>query len=89
MEIPNEDSVSSSAVLSSYDPEEDSTFVLANSDVQISDDYLPEDAYISEIENPEWQPENNAEDIPDGIVTHATVGDPMVYLTQRYRIYKW
>lgn len=84
MEISNENPVLSSETLSSYDPEEDSTFVLANSDVQISDDYLPESAYISEIENPEWQPENNAEDIPDGIVTHATVGDPMVYLTQRW-----
>lgn len=84
MEIPNEDSVSASDVMSSYDPEEDSTFVLSNSDIQISDDYLPESAYISEIENPEWQPENDAEDIPDGIIAHATVGDPMVYLTQKW-----
>lgn len=69
---------------SSYNPEEDSTFVLANSDVQISDNYLPESAYISEIEASEWQPENNYEDMPEGVVSRATVGDPMVYLTQRW-----
>lgn len=68
----------------SYDSETDSTFVLANSDIQISDDYLPESAYISEIEASEWQPENNHEDMPEGIVTRATVGDPMVYLTQKW-----
>lgn len=69
---------------SSYNPEEDSTFVLTNSDVQISDNYLPESAYISEIEAYEWQPENNYEDMPEGVVSRATVGDPMVYLTQRW-----
>ena len=68
-----------------YNPEEDSTFVLSNSNVQISDeDYLPESAYISEIEASEWQPENNYEDMPEGIISRATVGDPMVYLTQKW-----
>lgn len=67
-----------------YNPEEDSTFVLKNSDVQISDDYLPESAYISEIEASEWQPENDHTEMPEGIASRATVGDPMVYLTQRW-----
>lgn len=75
----------SNETASSYNPEEDSTFVLKNSDVQISDDdYLPESAYISEIEASEWQPENDYSDMPDGIVSRATVGDPMVYLTQKW-----
>lgn len=75
----------SNETASSYNPEEDSTFVLKNSDVQISDDdYLPESAYISEIEASEWQPENDYSDMPDGIVSRTTVGDPMVYLTQKW-----
>lgn len=85
MEITPKSPDASSESTFSYNPEEDSTFVLANSGVEISDDnYLPESAYISEIEASEWQPENNYEDMPEGIAARATVGDPMVYLTQRW-----
>lgn len=66
-----------------YDPNEDSSFVLKNSNIQISDEYLSETAYASEIENVDWQP-NNIENVSNNMVTYATVGDPMVYLTQRW-----
>lgn len=48
--------------------EKDSTLVLANSDILILDKSLFNDAYMYGIENPEWNLENNAEDIPNGIV---------------------
>lgn len=85
MEASDENTVSlSNAASAFYNPEEDSTFVLANSDIQISDDYLPESAYVSEIEAMEWQPDNDYTDISEGISSRATVGDPMVYLTQKW-----
>lgn len=85
MSLSNNDAPIASNSGSGEPTEEESTFVLANSDVQISDDdYLPETAYISEIEASEWQPDNNFEDMPEGIVSRATVGDPMVYLTQKW-----
>lgn len=77
----------------SYDPAKDSTFVLANSDVQISDGYLPESSYVSEVENPELSsitddPEYTLEvesrEYPEGLVLSETQGDPMVYLTQKW-----
>lgn len=77
----------------SYNPNKDSTFVLANSDVQISDDYLSEDTYVSEIENPEltsitdspdYELEIETRNYPEGLVLSETKGDPMVYLTQKW-----
>lgn len=77
----------------SYNPTEDSTFVLANSNVEISDDYLPETSYISEIENPElssitddpdYKLEVEPREYPEGLVLSETQGDPMVYLTQKW-----
>lgn len=69
-----------------------SDLYLANADIQVSDDYLPETAYTSEIENPElgetdiggvdYYLEIEPREYPDGLVQRATVGDPMVYLTQ-------
>lgn len=69
-----------------------SDLYLANADIQVSDDYLPETAYTSEIENPElgetdiggadYYLEVEPREYPDGLVQRATVGDPMVYLTQ-------
>lgn len=69
-----------------------SDLYLANADIQVSDDYLPEIAYTSEIENPEladtdiggadYYLETEPREYPDGLVQRATVGDPMVYLTQ-------
>ena len=76
-----------------YDPNQDSTFVLANSDVKISDDYLSEDSYVSEIENPEltsitdssdYELEIETRNYPEGLVLSETQGDPMVYLTQKW-----
>lgn len=64
--------------------ENDSKFILSNSNVEISDDYLPESTYVSEIEATEWQPENEHSEMPEGIVSRSTVGDPMVYLTQKW-----
>ena len=75
------------------DPAKDSTFVLANSDVQISDDYIPESSYISEVENPElssitddpdYKLEVEPREYPEGLVLSETQGDPMVYLTQKW-----
>lgn len=69
-----------------------SDLYLANADIQVSDDYLPETSYTSEIENPEladsdiggaeYYLEAEPREYPDGLVQRATVGDPMVYLTQ-------
>lgn len=69
-----------------------SDLYLANADIQVSNDYLPETAYTSEIENPElgetdiggadYYLEIEPREYPDGLVQRATVGDPMVYLTQ-------
>lgn len=69
---------------SQYDENEDSTFNLVNSNVQISDDYGDETAYISEV--PISDPALMAEDgsLVDDSSTRATVGDPMVYLTQKW-----
>lgn len=69
---------------SQYDENEDSTFNLVNSNVQISDDYGDESAYISEV--PISDPALMAEDgsLVDDSSTRATVGDPMVYLTQKW-----
>ena len=55
--------------------DEDSAFVLANSNVQISDDYDPETASNDGMET------NGAPAV--GSVS-ATVGDPMVYWTQKW-----
>lgn len=84
MNIPSENVATGAEAISSYNPEEDSTFVLSTSNVQISDDYLPETTYISEVENPDLLSEANAEDVPENITPYATVGDPMVYLTQKW-----
>lgn len=81
-EIPDEEvNISTNDV-----PEDDegSKFTLVNSDVQISDEYLPETAYISEIENPGYEMELPEREYPEGLVLTKTVGDPMVYLTQRW-----
>lgn len=64
--------------------EEDSTFTLANANVQISDEYGNETDYISEvqIQDIEQSTETNVE---DGIaVVTDYPGDDMVYLTQRW-----
>lgn len=67
-----------------------SVFTLANSNIQISDDYLPKSTYISEIENPEFQEDNGYvleiahREYPAGLVLSETQGDPMVYLTQKW-----
>ena len=81
-EIPDEEvNISTNDV-----PEDDegSKFTLVNSDVQISDEYLPETAYISEIENPGYDIELPEREYPEGLVLTKAVGDPMVYLTQRW-----
>ena len=69
---------------SQYDENEDSTFNLVNSNIQISDDYGDETAYISEV--PISDPALMSEDstIVDDSTSRATVGDPMVYLTQKW-----
>lgn len=67
----------------SYDEQEDSTFNLVNSDIQISDDYENETDYISEVPisiTEEAKEDENTEKI----ATYATQGDPMVYLTQKW-----
>lgn len=64
--------------------EEESTFVLANSDIQLSDDYIPESEYVSEIEASKWEPTNTSDELPEEFVAKSTVGDPMVYLTQKW-----
>lgn len=69
-----------------------SDLYLANADIQVSDDYIPETSFTSEIENPElgdtniggadYYLETEPREYPEGLVQRATVGDPMVYLTQ-------
>lgn len=81
------DSNESSAVQNSGSMQhmaEDSTFELVNANVQISDDYHSETAYISEVEASRFDRE-----APSGreLVVYAassTVGDPMVYYTQKW-----
>ncbi len=51
---------------------EDSTFVLSKSNIQIGDDYSPNEADTEEPETPSF------------FSTTDTVGDPMVYLTQKW-----
>lgn len=84
MSLSSNDEPISEKLNSAQPTDEDSTFVLANSDVQISDDYLPESAYVSEIESPEYEMEIEERDYPEGLVLSKTVGDPMVYLTQKW-----
>lgn len=51
---------------------EDSTFVLSKSNIQIGDDYSPNETDTEEPETPSF------------FSTTDTVGDPMVYLTQKW-----
>lgn len=66
--------------------EEDSTFVLANSNVEISDDYPLESAYISEVDASTYE-KLQAENEAPALYTTADdpyPGDDMVYLTQKW-----
>ena len=69
------------------DASEDSAFTLADSSVEISDDYFPATANISEIEPIDIG--NASEGIldtqsEDTSATRETIGDPMVYYTQKW-----
>lgn len=64
--------------------DEDSTFVLANSNVQISDDYHSETVYISEVESPNSEQGVETGGAPAIRAVGETVGDPMVYYTQKW-----
>lgn len=67
------------------DYSQDSTFVLKNADVDISDDYGNETDYISEVQISDPDEMILETNNDDGISTvGTTVGDPMVYLTQRW-----
>lgn len=64
--------------------EEDSTFTLANANVQISDEYGNETDYISEVQIPDIE-QSTETNVEDGIaVVTDYPGDDMVYLTQRW-----
>lgn len=66
------------------DPSEDSTFVLASSDVQIEDvDYFPETADINELEN-----HTETVNTESGIAPMAA-GDPLVGDVQVCMVQKW
>ncbi len=67
-----------------FNVENDSEFVLSNSDVEISDDYIPETAFVSEIESENYELQIEQRSYPEGLSLSATQGDPMVYLTQKW-----
>lgn len=79
----NENSVSQSPGSTQY-TDRDSTFVLANSNVQISDDYHPETAYISQAETLNSEQDTKTGRAPAIRAAGETVGDPMVYYTQKW-----
>lgn len=64
------------------DAREDSEFVLADSSVEISDDYFPATADISEVQAPEQSYDESASN--DSEKAKSTVGDSMVYMTQKW-----
>lgn len=64
------------------DAREDSEFVLADSSVEISDDYFPTTADISEVQAPEQSYDESASN--DSEKAKSTVGDSMVYMTQKW-----
>lgn len=83
--LPAYASADAGSAISNQSTGEDSTFVLANSDVQISDDdYISESAYSSEIESSNFNPEITESTQSVLNAETKTVGDPMVYLTQKW-----
>lgn len=67
-----------------YDNSQDSTFVLKNADVEISDDYGNETDYMSEVQITEAQQTELSSIENEIAVAKDYPGDDMVYLTQRW-----